>query len=86
MVVFNNRIILQQKVNGTRGGGSRSDEIKSQPRRVQQNVSIPARGAPVATGDKFKIEIFRETEVDQGSDMPFEGYVSDYYDGTQRPF
>lgn len=83
MVVFNNRMILQQKVNGTRGGGSRSDEVKSQTRRVQQNISMPARGA---SGDKFKIEIFRETEVDQGSDMPLEGYVSDYCDGTQRPF
>lgn len=77
MVVFNNRIILQQKANGNRGAsGSRSDDSHSQPKRMQQNISIPGRGAPVATGDKFKIEIFRETEVDQNSDMPLEGYVS----------
>jgi len=75
MVVFNNRIILQQKANGTRGAsGSRSDDSHSQPRRMQQNFSVPGHGAPVGAGDKFKIEIFRETEVDQNSDMPLEGY------------
>lgn len=77
MVVFNNRIILQQKSSGGRGtSGSRSDEIQSQSRRMQQNISIPARGQPTAAGDKFKIEIFRETEVDRDSDMQLEEYVS----------
>lgn len=76
MVVFNNRIILQQKTSGRNNtSGSRSDEIQSQSRRMQQNISIP-RGQPVAAaGDKFKIEIFRETEVDR-DDMQLEEYVS----------
>ena len=75
-MIFNNRIILQQKTNSTRGTGSRSDEVQSQPRRMQQNISIPARGPSVVAGDKFKIEIFRETEVDRDADMPLDAFVS----------
>lgn len=59
MVVFNNRIILAQKVSQGRSvNGSRPDEI-SHPRHV---LDI-SRVNPPPSQDQFKVEVFKETDV-----------------------